>query len=159
MRLLSSPSWRPALAAIAALLLARAVGAQTPADSMRSAPVTNMHYEVRADRAALATRRLHVTTTFDVAGSDAVVLSLPAWTPGAYEISNFSRWVIGFGASQGGSSLRWDKLDYDSWRVRPVGGGSVTVEFDYEADSLDNAMSWTRPDFALFNGTNLFLYP
>ncbi|MFI5256072.1 MAG: PDZ domain-containing protein [Gemmatimonadales bacterium] len=159
MRLFSYPSWRPALAAILALVLARAVGAQTPADSMRSAPVTNVHYEVRADRAALATRRLHVTTTFDVAGSDAVVLSLPAWTPGAYEISNFSRWVIGFGASQGGSSLRWDKLDYDSWRVRPVEAGSVTVEFDYEADSLDNAMSWTRPDFALFNGTNLFLYP
>jgi predicted metalloprotease with PDZ domain len=33
------------------------------------------------------------------------------------------------------------------------------VEFDYQADTLDNAMSWTRPDFALFNGTNLFLYP
>jgi len=35
----------------------------------------------------------------------------------------------------------------------------VTVRFDYIADSLDNAMSWTRPDFALFNGTNLFMYP
>jgi predicted metalloprotease with PDZ domain len=35
----------------------------------------------------------------------------------------------------------------------------VTVEFDYRADTLDNAMSWTHPDFALFNGTNLFMYP
>jgi predicted metalloprotease with PDZ domain len=35
----------------------------------------------------------------------------------------------------------------------------VKVSFDYKADSLDNAMSWSRADFAFFNGTNLFLYP
>jgi predicted metalloprotease with PDZ domain len=27
------------------------------------------------------------------------------------------------------------------------------------ADSLDNAMTWSKGDFLLFNGTNLFLYP
>ena len=138
---------------------APSVRAQGSADSTLSPPITNLHYDVSADRAALAMRRLHVTTTFEVPGPGAVVLSLPAWTPGAYEISNFARWVSGFGASQNGAALRWDKLDYDTWRVRPVGAGRVTVQFDYEADSLDNAMSWTRPDFALFNGTNLFLYP
>ena len=35
----------------------------------------------------------------------------------------------------------------------------MTVRFDYVADTLDNAMTWARPDFLLFNGTNLFLYP
>jgi len=149
-----------ALVGAIALSVAPALGAQdTVADSAVSAPITNLHYEVGADRAALAMRRLHVTTTFDVGAGGAVVLSLPAWTPGAYEISNFARWVSGFGASQNGAALRWDKLDFDTWRVRPTGAGRVTVQFDYEADSLDNAMSWTRPDFALFNGTNLFLYP
>jgi predicted metalloprotease with PDZ domain len=135
----------------------RAQGANS--DSTLSAAVSNLHYDVRAQRADLAVRRLHVTTTFDVSDGGAVVLSLPAWTPGAYEISNFAKWVSGFGATQNGSALRWDKLDFDTWRVRPAGSGRVTVEFDYQADSLDNAMSWTRPDFALFNGTNLFLYP
>jgi predicted metalloprotease with PDZ domain len=33
------------------------------------------------------------------------------------------------------------------------------VSFSYLADSLDTAMSWAAPDFAMFNGTNLFLYP
>ena len=160
MHSVSSSSVRLGLAVVAALLLPAALDAQgAAADSLVSAPVTNIHYDVRADRAALAARRLQVTTSFDVAGGGAVVLSLPAWTPGAYEISNFARWVSGFGATQNGAALRWDKLDYDSWRVRPVGAGRVTVEFDYQADSLDNAMSWTRSDFALFNGTNLFLYP
>jgi predicted metalloprotease with PDZ domain len=168
MRLPSFSSTRPAGDALGSLALAAAfgvmlspgLGAQgTRADSTISAPVSNVHYEVRADRAALAMRRLHVTTTLDVGEGGAVVLSLPAWTPGAYEISNFAKWVSGFGATQNGNALCWDKLDFDTWRVRPTGAGRITVEFDYEADSLDNAMSWTRPDFALFNGTNLFLYP
>lgn len=168
MRKSSFSSPRPAassfgsLALLAALVVSTSssLGAQgTSADSTTSAPVSNIHYEVRADRAALAARRLHVTTTFDVSAGGAVVLSLPAWTPGAYEISNFAKWVSSFGATQNGSALRWDKLDFDTWRVRTAGAGRVTVQFDYQADSLDNAMSWTRPDVVLFNGTNLFFYP
>jgi len=148
-----------ALATLALLVLALPPAHAQATDSTVSAPVSNVHYDVRADRASLAIRRLHVTTTFDVADGAPVVLSLPAWTPGAYEMSNFARWVSAFAASQDGAALRWDKLDYDTWRVRPTSAGRVTVQFDYEADSLDNAMSWTKPDFALFNGTNLFLYP
>jgi len=33
------------------------------------------------------------------------------------------------------------------------------VQFDFLADSLDNAMAWARPDFLLVNGTNVLLYP
>ena len=146
---------------VAFALATRGVGAQPPAASAApvSAPVTAMHYEVTADKAALGARRLSVATSFDVADDAVVLLSLPAWTPGAYEISNFARWVSGFRAAQDGAELRWDKLDYDTWRIRPTRAGRVRVSFDYAADTLDNAMSWTRPDFALLNGTNLFLYP
>ncbi|MEO8623586.1 MAG: hypothetical protein ABI625_21085, partial [bacterium] len=132
------------------------VGAQQPATS---APISAIRYEVTADKAALAARRLRVVTSFDVADNAAVLLSLPAWTPGAYEITNFAKWVSGFTAVQGGAELRWDKLDYDTWRVRPTKGGHVSVSFEFAADTLDNAMAWTRPDFALFNGTNVFMYP
>ncbi len=149
-----------AAAALSLAAYAPALGAQrASADSTVSAPVANMHYEVRADRAAMEARRLRVTTTFDVSGAAPVILALPAWTPGAYEISDFARNVSGFSAAQGERLLRWDKLDHDSWRVWPRGGGTVTVAFDYAADSMDNAMAWTRSDFALFNGTNVFLHP
>jgi predicted metalloprotease with PDZ domain len=142
-----------------ALAFSAADAQRAAPDSMISAPITAVRYEVTADRAALADRKLAVATSFDVTSDGAVVLSLPAWTPGAYEISNYARWVSAFRATQEGIPLRWDKMDYDSWRVRPLRAGRVIVTFNYEADSLDNAMSWTRPDFALFNGTNLFMYP
>ena len=151
-------------AACAVLLVSSAVslplGAQRAAtEGVQSAPITDVRYEVTANRAALGARRLHVVTTFGVASASPVVLSLPAWTPGAYEISNFARQVSRFGAQQGSDSLRWDKADYDTWRVWPKEAGQITVSFDVTADTLDNAMAWTRPDFALFNGTNVFLYP
>jgi predicted metalloprotease with PDZ domain len=88
-----------------------------------------------------------------------VLLSLPAWTPGAYEISNYARWIVNFMAVAGDKALKWDKLDYDTWRVQPGGARSVTVRFDYLADSLDNAIAWAQPDFVFFNGTNLLFYP
>jgi predicted metalloprotease with PDZ domain len=128
-------------------------------EATRSAPITNVAYEVTADRARLAERRLQITTSFDVSGTAPVLLSLPSWTPGAYEISNFARSVSGFAAVQGSDSLRWDKTDPDTWRVRPSRAGRVTVTFNFTADTLDNGMAWSRPDFVMFNGTNVFVYP
>jgi predicted metalloprotease with PDZ domain len=97
--------------------------------------------------------------SFDVKGPGEVVLSLPSWTPGAYEVSNYARYVSLFTPLGDGVLLGWDKLDYDTWRIRTDGKKALVVSFDFLADSLDNAFAWTRPDFAFFNGTNLFLYP
>jgi predicted metalloprotease with PDZ domain len=133
--------------------------AAAPAAS-RSAPISNIRYDITFDSATAARRKIQVAMSFDVGpGTAPVLLSVPAWTPGAYEISNFARWISGFSASAGDRALRWDKSDPDTWRIQPAGRGRVTVRFDYLADTLDNAMSWSRPDFLLFNGTNLFPYP
>jgi predicted metalloprotease with PDZ domain len=71
----------------------------------------------------------------------------------------FAKWVSNFNPVAGEAPLTWDKLDYDTWRIQPAGAKSVTVRFDYLADTLDNAMAWARPDFVLFNGTNVLPYP
>lgn len=126
----------------------------------RSAPLANLHYQVTFDSARAAARAILVTMSFDVTGPGPVLLSLPAWTPGSYEIDNFARRVVAFTASgAAGVPLDWDKLDPDTWRVASAGTGPASVSFVYAADTLDNAMAWARPDFAFFIGTNLFLYP
>ncbi len=125
-----------------------------------SAPVSGIHYTVTFDRPDARRRSVRVGMSFATTGDSAVVLSLPAWTPGAYELSYFARWVTDFAVVGGdGRALRWDKVDYDTWRIDPAGARAVTVTFRYLADSLDNAMTWATSDFLLFNGTNLFLYP
>ena len=156
-----------AVTAGAILLPATTGAAQALPDSAISAPITDVRYDVTFDAQTAGSRIIKVRMSFGVAGTKPVVLSLPAWTPGAYELGNFARWVTGFEATDGATTgaggtaaaLDWDKLDYETWRVRPRAAGRVSVSFDYVADTLDNAMAWSRPDFALFNGTNLFLYP
>ena len=144
---------------LALLLLASgattAAGAQTPV----SAAISNVRYEVVARSAEARARKIHVRMTFGVDGSGPVLLSLPAWTPGAYEISNFARWVSAFQPTADGKPLRWDKADHDTWRIQPGNAKTIVVEFDVAADTLDNAMSWSRNDFVFFNGTTLFPDP
>lgn len=142
----------------AAMIVPALARAQSRADST-SAPIRDVHYDVTFMRVNGQAREVEVAMTFATTSSAPVVLSLPAWTPGAYEISNFVHWVSGFVATGDGKPLTWDKLDYDTWRIRPNGAKSVKISFDYAADSLDNAMTWAKSDFLLFNGTNLFLYP
>jgi hypothetical protein len=55
-----------------------AVAQRATTEMPTSAPITGVRYEVTADRAALGERQLHVVTTFGVAGTAPVVLSLPA---------------------------------------------------------------------------------
>lgn len=141
--------------AVAALL------AFAPATSVPpvSARISNIRYEVRFTRELAARRQLAVSMAFAVTGPGDVVLSLPAWTPGAYEMTWFARWVSGFTPTADGKPLKWDKVDFDTWRIRPAGSRRIQVAFNLLADSLDNAMAWSRGDFAFFNGTNVFLYP
>lgn len=125
----------------------------------QASTVSQVRYELRFDATTARQRLVEVSMSFNVSAAVPVRLSLPAWTPGAYEISNFARHVRDFDARQDGVVLRWDKADYDSWRVRPVRSGSVSVKFSYLADDLDNARAWARNDFLMVNGTNVFLYP
>ena len=85
----------------AALIFVPAV-TQAQTAAAQSAPISGVRYEVTFDPTTAPSRTLHVAMTFDVTGQGPVLLSLPAWTPGAYEISNFARWVSAFGATSGG---------------------------------------------------------
>jgi predicted metalloprotease with PDZ domain len=139
----------------------QAIAAPLPAQTGQpaSAPISRVSYKVTFNKASAASRVVTSEMSFDVSGSGPVLLSLPSWTPGEYEIMNFARNVSLFAASESGASIGWERTDPDTWRVHPARAGRVTVSFDYQADTLDNGSSWSRPDFLLFNGTNLFLYP
>ena len=125
----------------------------------RSAAIGDVRYDVLVDQARVLRRVIGVRMRFTIDGTDPVLLSMPAWTPGDYTIANYARFVTGFRAMSGTTPLSWDKLDHDTWRVFPNGAKEATITFDASAETLDNGSSWTAGNFAFFNGTNLFLYP
>src|SRR5204863_9030747 len=57
--------------------------ARAPSDSV-SAPIRDVHYELTFMRANAQQRVVDVTMTFATTSAAPVLLSLPAWTPGAY---------------------------------------------------------------------------
>ncbi len=115
-----------------------------------------VRYEVSLTSGA---REFHVSAEFPAAGKDTLFVSLPAWSPGSYEIQNYARYVFGFSAKNAaGQPLRWDRGDKDTWRVVTDSTDRVTVEFNYEADTIDLSIARVAPDFAQFLGTNLFLF-
>ena len=125
----------------------------------RSAPISDVRYRLQFDAAHALQRSIGVSMSFTVRGDEPVLLSMPVWTPGAYEVSDYARNVSGFSAAAGNRALLWDKLDPDTWRIWPEGARAVTVRFEARADSLDNAFNWATENFALINGTGVFLYP
>lgn len=149
----------PGRATLAALPLLLAAPPGPPPAAWSAPAVSGLEYELVFNAGTAAARSLEVVTRFQAAGAGPVELSLPAWTPGAYEISNFARHVSAWEATRGGTPLTWDKTDADTWRVQVPAAGPVEVRFSFLADSLDNAMAWARRDFLLVNGTNVFLYP
>ena len=135
---------------------AQTAHAQSP---RTSAPISDISYEVTADSAAVGRRQLGVTMSFRVNGTAPVILALPAWSPGHYVLLWFARRVSRFAVESNGTPLDWRKLDYQTWEIHPRAAGTVRVSFNYLADAVDRAVAWTSPNFAFFNGTNLFLYP
>src|SRR6266705_3466937 len=103
--------------------------------------------------------QFHVSADFPTSGKDTLFVSLPAWSPGNYEIQNYARYVHGFAAKNAsGQALHWDRADKDTWRVVTGRTDRVTVEFDYSPDTIDLSIARTVQDFAQFLGTNLFMF-
>ena len=148
--------FRSSLSVAIALASAHPIGAQI---LRTSAPISDVRYEITADSAAVGRRQLGVAMSFHVNGNAPVVLALPAWSPGHYVLLWFARRVSQFSAESNGAQLPWRKLDYQTWEITPQSAGTVRVSFSYLADAVDRAVAWTAPNFAFFNGTNLFLYP
>ena len=141
------------------LLLVPAFAGAQPRLAPRSAAISDVRYSVTFKALQGIERAADVSMTFTATGKEPVLLSLPIWTPGDYEVSYYARNVSRFTATSRGKALMWEKSTPSTWRIATENGGPVTVAFRYKADSLDNAQSWTREDFLLFNGTNLFMYP
>ena len=117
-----------------------------PLSAQTQAPVK---YEVSIP--SPAARLFHVSADFPTRGKDTLYVSLPAWSPGSYEIQNYARYVRHFGAkSAAGQPLFWDRLDKDTWRVVTGKGDRVTAEFDFLADTIDLSSARIAGDFGQF---------
>ena len=79
---------------IPAVLIPAGISAQP--GKMRSAAISDMKYTVTFGALQGVEHGVNVAMTFNASGKDPVLLSLPVWTPGDYEVSNYARNVSKF---------------------------------------------------------------
>lgn len=106
-----------------------------------------------------------VTVHITDADEPFVDVAMPAWTPGAYGIGNYARNVQEFRALDGaGGSLKFEKLDKQTWRVYRNKDRNLDVRYKYYAGpalaggGMGFSMTQLNSFHASFTGTSLFMY-
>ncbi len=153
-----NPAFRRA-ARISRLLLALVVSAgnSLPGESQSPAPL-DLQYHLRLLRPT--THLLEVEIDAAKVAELSLDFVMPAWSPGRYAIYDFAKNVQEFEAfGAQGQSLRWTKLDKQTWRVETrEGGGAVRVHYRVFANDLSGSFSQFDTSHANLNGASLYMY-
>src|SRR5438093_13031533 len=97
-----------------------------------------VHGQVVRYEVSVVRGQFHVSADFPTTGKDTLFVSLPAWSPGNYEIQNYARYVHGFAAKNAaGQAPHWERADKDTWRDATARAHPAVVDFDYSPDTVD----------------------
>ena len=90
---------------------------------------------------------------------DEVVLQLPAWRPGRYELGNFSRNIQRLRVfDAAGNTLAAKKNTKDSWKVKTGGSKEILVKYNYYASQADAGGCWLDEEQLYVNPVHCCLY-
>ena len=101
---------------------------------------------------------LDYTETSPTSASD-IVLNMPVWAPGYYEILDFPKHLCDFAAlTSDGQRLAWQKEGKNRWRVPLPQDGHVRVSYRIFANERDVASSRVEKDIAFVAPCGVFMH-
>lgn len=118
-----------------------------------------LRYTFSFDRPA--TRLVQIKLQFELSkkGGD-VLLQLPSWRPGRYELGNFSKNILGFKAfDESGRELRYEKMTKDLWKIDSSESRSLRIEYSYYAAELNAGSTYLDDEQLYVNPVNCCMYP
>jgi predicted metalloprotease with PDZ domain len=84
---------------------------------------------------------------------------LPMWRPGRYQLQNFAKNVLKFGAStQNGEQLYWQKNQKNVWKVYETQNKDIEICYQYYAKELNAGSSFVNKHFVYVNPVNMCMY-
>ena len=102
---------------------------------------------------------IDIEYTIDKVNSNELLIQLPAWRPGRYELGNFAKNVQKWEAfDEKGKSLKCEKISKDLWSVQSKGVKAVVVKYNYYATELNAGSSYLDESQLYVNPVNCFLY-
>jgi len=88
-----------------------------------------------------------------------VVLVMPRWAPGYYEMLDFAKHLTDFSAQDAeGQKLEWRKEGLNRWRVSLPADGCAEVSYRIYANQRDVASSRVEGDIAFVAPNGVFMY-
>ncbi len=116
-----------------------------------------MHY--RLSRHPHLARHFTVELRCSTEGQTTLVLQLPNWRPGRYELANYARNVVQFEATTPqGRVLRYQKISRLEWELQTEGQQEVVVTYSYYANQPDAGACWVDDDLFYVNPVNCLMY-
>lgn len=102
---------------------------------------------------------LEIETKISDINTDKIVLQLPAWRPGRYELGNFAKNIRDFRVEDlEGNRLKFTKLTKDSWEVETSKAKDVKVIYSYYAAELNAGSTYLDESQMYVNPVNCCLY-
>ena len=118
---------------------------------------TNMKYQVSINKAFENFIEIEAKI---ISNSTEIILQLPAWRPGRYELANFAKNIRCFKAmSKNGAELKVRKQTKDSWLIyNSENNAEITVSYEYYANQLDAGACFINEEQLYVNPVHCFMY-
>lgn len=102
---------------------------------------------------------LDIELKIDKITASQLLLQLPSWRPGRYELGNFAKNIKQFRAlNENGTELKFAKLTKDLWQVQTNGASSVHIHYQYFSAELNAGSTYLDPSQLYVNPVNCCMY-
>ena len=102
---------------------------------------------------------LYIDLFIDNNAENELLLQLPSWRPGRYELGNFAKNIKKFDAfNEKGDLLIWTKLSKDLWKVKTNGANQIKVTYSYFASELNAGSTYVDEKQVYCNPVNCCMY-
>jgi len=102
---------------------------------------------------------IHVEMIVNGIERDEILIQLPSWRPGRYELQDFAKNILQWRAvNESGESLAHLKITKDCWKVKAEGATTIHVHYSYYAAQADAGACWADDDLFYVNPVHCCMY-
>ncbi|MBY0419932.1 MAG: M61 family peptidase, partial [Pararheinheimera sp.] len=100
-----------------------------------------------------------VRAEFQVTQAKPLILMLPAWRSGKYQILDLAKAVTDFSAVDAqGKAINWQKTEKSSWTLEPTSSGKVVVQYTVYANELGERTRHIDETHAYINSSAFLMF-
>jgi predicted metalloprotease with PDZ domain len=95
----------------------------------------------------------------DKINSDEILIQLPSWRPGRYELGNFAKNIQKWTATdEKGNPLKFQKISKDCWKVQTKNISELHVKYNYYASEINAGSTFLDSSQLYMNPVNCCVY-